>query len=166
MKFLYKLLGLAEDDPLNELDKLEKLEQECELNNGLNDGLNNGLNIGLNSKQNGVPENVCANITFSILTTGDLHVNCQWLDIDIAKAYGEMLYKITGGSLIAEIISILVEYARQSPKDANKINNILNCWRRLKEQEENQPLIKPSDVLSLAQFKQNLQNQEGEFEED
>ena len=154
MKLLYKLLGFKEDDPLNELDKIYRDESNFAEN--LNDDFN----------QDDIPVNTVANITFSLLDNGALHINCKWMDRCLAKPYGELLYKIHSGNLTTETLSILVEYSRRVPQDTGVVNEIIEQWRTIKDQEENQPLVKPSNVFAMAQFKQNLHNQQMDDEDE
>jgi hypothetical protein len=96
-------------------------------------------------------DNPFASITFSILEDNIVHINCTWADEMIAPAYGEMLYRINSGGFAQEIIEILMEHAQNTPQDVMVVRDIISFWQMLQTNEDNQPLISPSNVFATEQ---------------
>jgi hypothetical protein len=145
MKLFHKLLGISPDDPINDLEEIEQLDL-------------NFISDNIPTDTPTPPENVGGSIVFSILTDGNIYVNCQWNKDQSPEEYGELLYKITSGELASEIIKILMNYAKSSPSNASTVNQVLESWQNTKNSSENNPLIKPSDVFAFTQLKQSMEN--------
>ena len=112
------------------------------------------------------PKNVLGNITFSILTNGNVHIGCQWIDNQVAdkqifyQSFGELLYQINSGSFAEEIISILITHMENTPQDTEMINHIIGQWQAIKDHVEDQPLIQPSSVFSNPQINPDMHEME------
>ena len=98
-----------------------------------------------------IPPTPLGNITFSILNDGTVYINCHWAHESVAPAYGELMYKINNGNFTEDIIDTLLGRLPQSPQDAPAVREIVDCWKTIKDNEENQPLISPSDVFAIEQ---------------
>ena len=104
------------------------------------------------------PNDIMGSITFSILKTGNLHINCEWQEGMIPQAYGELLYQINEGELTNEIVAILMSHVRDSPQDLEIVSEIVEYWRIMKEHMENQPVISPSNVFSIERLQGQMNN--------
>ena len=90
-------------------------------------------------------------ITFSILDDGRIHISCHWANKYVAPAYGELMYKLNNGDLTGDIIDTLLGRLPQHPQEATVIQEIIDYWKMIKDNEENQPLISPSSVFAMEQ---------------
>ena len=103
-------------------------------------------------------DQIMGGITFSILKTGNVHINCEWSAGMIPQAYGELLYQINEGELTNEIVSILMSHVRSDPQDLEIVSEIVEYWRIMKEHMENQPVISPSNVFSIERLQGQMNN--------
>lgn len=103
-------------------------------------------------------DTVVANLNFSLLDTGKVHVGCSWMDAELAPAYGELLYRVNNGDFIADIVQVLLNRSNSSMDEAMSIEvaNIMMSWQSVKEICEDEPLIKPSEVF--APEEESMQN--------
>jgi len=88
-----------------------------------------------------------AQVIFSILPDGNVHVGYIWEKDDIAKPYGALLHKINSGEFMHEMIGMLLENAHNQPEQQQTIHQILEEWKKLHKNSTVKPIISPLEAL-------------------
>lgn len=94
-------------------------------------------------------------LTFTINFQGDLVIQFNWTTVTDEEAYlyADLLHRLTSGSLTGTIAESMLSLGDGETNKEAFIRAILMNWRDMEAETQNEPIIRPSDVLKLGRDK-------------